>query len=338
MSVTGSHPAPPPDGPTGPSNGAAAPAWGDPAPPAPAGPAPAVSVVMTVYNTAPYVGEAIDSILKQTFADFEFIIVDDGSTDGCPDLLRRYADQDPRVRFVARPHRGIVPAVCDGIDLARGRYLARMDSDDVAVPHRFERQVAYLDAHPECVIVGSRVMLMDPYGSPVTPTGQKLVHDEIDAELLTEGGGWAMVHPSVMMRTAALRQVGGYRGQVNMSEDHDLYLRLAEVGRVANLPDVLLWYRRHYKSTSHTEYRQMWAVKEQILREAHERRGMKLPAGRTLTRWEPMALPQQLRLWGWAAIKAGNLSVARKHAVGAVKAAPLSLEAWRLMYCALRGH
>lgn len=323
------------DGPTQPPppTDGIAPAAGEAAP----GPIPAVSVVMTVYNTAAYLNEAVDSILNQTFADFEFVIIDDGSTDGCPALLADYAARDARVRYVSRPHAGIVQAANEGIALARGRYVARMDSDDVALPHRLATQVAYLDAHPECVLVGSRVMVMDPYGSPVAPSGQKLTHKEIEAELLTGGGGWALVHPSTLVRADALRAVGGYRGQINMSEDHDLYLRLAERGKVANLPEVLLHYRRHYKSTSHTQYKKMWTVKEQILREAHARRGLKMPAGWKYNPWEPPAKPAQLRLWGWAAIKAGNLHIARKHAVGAVKASPLSLDAWKLMYCAMRG-
>ena len=314
----------------------AAPAPAAPPPPR-AGPAPTVSVVMTVYNTERYLPEAVESILQQSYADFEFVIVDDGSTDGCPEILREYADADPRVRFVARPHRGIVPAANEGIGMALGRYVARMDSDDIALRDRLAAQVAYLDAHPECVLLGSRVMVVDPYGSPVAASGHKLTHEEIDAGLLTGGGGWALVHPSTMMRADALRAVGGYHGQINMSEDHDLFLRLAERGKVANLPEVLLRYRRHYKSTSHTQYKKMWAVKEKILREAHDRRGLPLPAGWKYNPWEPPARPAQLRLWGWAAIKAGNLHIARKHAVRAVGASPLSLDAWKLMYCAMRG-
>src|SRR5688572_25740567 len=116
---------------------------------------PTVSVVMTVYNTERYVREAVESILGQTFRDFEFIIIDDGSTDSAPAILREYADRDPRIRLVSRPNTGIVRAANEGIALARGNYLARMDSDDVALPHRFEKQVRYLNEHPACVLVGA---------------------------------------------------------------------------------------------------------------------------------------------------------------------------------------
>ena len=299
--------------------------------------APTVSVVMTVFNTERYVGEAVDSVLSQTFGDFEFIIIDDGSTDGSTSILNEYAKRDGRIRLTSRPNTGIVAAANEGIGLARGRYLARMDSDDVCLPHRFQAQVDYLNTHPECVVVGSRVTVVDPYGSPVFDSGQKLAHDEIDAELLSSGGGWAIVQPSAMMRTDAVRKVGGYRGRHNVSEDQDLFLRLAEVGRVANLPEPLLRYRRHYKSVMHTQWRQRQQVKEQIVREAYHRRGLPMPAEWKFDDWQPTPLAEQLRAWGWAALKRGNAPVARKHALGAVRAAPLSGEAWRLLYCALRG-
>jgi len=298
---------------------------------------PTVSVVMTVFNTQRYVGEAIQSVLAQTFRDFEFIIIDDGSTDRSPAVIREFASRDPRICFVSRPNTGIVAAANEGIGMARGRYLARMDSDDVCLPGRFETQVKYLDAHPECVLVGSRATVVDPYGSPVFESGQKLAHEEIDAELLGSGGGWAIVQPSAMMRTEAVRRVGAYRGRHNVSEDQDLFLRLAEVGRVANLPEPLLLYRRHYKSVMHTQWRQREEVKERIVREAYQRRGLPMPADWRFDDWKPTPLAEQARAWGWAALKRGNVSVARKHALTALRAAPLSGEAWKLLVCAVRG-
>jgi glycosyltransferase involved in cell wall biosynthesis len=292
---------------------------------------------MTVYNSEIYLGEAVDSILAQTFSDFELIIIDDGSTDGSTSILQAFAARDSRVRLTSRPNTGIVRAANEGIAQARGNYLARMDSDDISLPERFARQVEYLERNADCVLVGSRVTLIDPYGSPVAVSGQKLTHDEIEKELLTGGGGWAVVQPSAMMRTQAVRAAGGYRGSINMSEDHDLFLRLAERGKVANLAEPLLRYRRHYKSLNHTQYEQAWAAKERILREAYERRGLSFPADWHHEPWRPPEKAQQLRLWGWAAIKAGNAGIARRHAMGAVRAAPLSAQAWKLMYCSIRG-
>jgi glycosyltransferase involved in cell wall biosynthesis len=292
---------------------------------------------MTVFNTERYVSEAVQSVLGQTFGDFEFIIVNDGSTDRSPAVIREFEARDPRVRLVSRPNTGIVAAANEGIGMARGRYLARMDSDDVCLPQRFETQVKYLDEHPECVLVGSRVTVVDPYGSPVFESGQKLTHEEIDAELLGSGGGWAIVQPSAMMRTEAVRRVGAYRGRHNVSEDQDLFLRLAEVGRVANLPEPLLLYRRHYKSVMHTQWRQREEVKERIVREAYQRRGLPMPADWKFDNWKPTPLAEQARAWGWAALRRGNVAIARKHALTAVRAAPPSGEAWKLLVCAVRG-
>ena len=298
---------------------------------------PRVSVVMTVFNGQAYLREAVDSLLGQTFSDFELIVIDDGSTDQTREILQAYAKRDDRVRVTSRPNTGVVRAANEGIARARGQYLARMDADDISEPQRFAVQVAYLDTNPDCVLVGSRVRIIDPYGSPVALSGQKLSHEEIERELLTTGGGWAVVQPSAMMRLAAVREAGGYRGSVNMSEDHDLFLRLAERGKVVNLPEPLLRYRRHYKSLNHTQYESARQVKETILRQAFERRGLAFPADWKFEPWHPPQKAEQFRLWGWAAIKAGNIAVARRHAVGALKAGPLSADNWKLLYCAVRG-
>jgi glycosyltransferase involved in cell wall biosynthesis len=297
---------------------------------------PAVSVLMSVYNCAAYLADAVRSILAQTFRDFEFLIVDDGSTDRSGPLLAEFAAADERIRLVSRPNTGITRALNEMIERSNGKYLARMDADDIAVPHRFARQVEYLDAHPECVCVGSRVLLIDPYGSPVAETAHNLAHEAIDHELLTDSG-WAMVHPTVMMRRDAVVAVGGYNERWKHCEDHDLFLRLAERGKVANLPDVLLRYRRHYGSINYTGASEQAAQKETLLREAHTRRGLEMPVGWKLKPWMPIRRPEQSRLWGWAALKAGNLRVARRHALTALRAAPANVDAWRLLYCAVRG-
>ena len=122
---------------------------------------PRVSVALPVHNCERYVAEAIESILAQTFTDFEFLIVDDGSTDGTLPILNRFAARDSRIRVISRPNTGIVGALNEMLGLARADLVARMDADDVALPVRFERQVRYLDEHPECVMVGSRVTIID---------------------------------------------------------------------------------------------------------------------------------------------------------------------------------
>lgn len=304
--------------------------------------APTVSVVVPVYNTERYVADTIGSILKQTFTDFELIVIDDGSTDRSPEILRELAAADSRIRLTLRENRGIVSTRNDLLELCRGRYMAVNDSDDLSMPDRLEKQVAYLESHPECVLLGSRVMLMDPFGSPVCVTGQKLTHDEIEQELLGNGGGWALVQSAIMLRVDVARRIGGYRGEEhNLAEDHDLFVRLAEVGKVANLPEPLVWYRRHHASLTHTLYQSKKAkhvqVKELILKGAFERRGLKMPETWSFEPWRPTPRREQSRQWGWAALKHGNIAVARKHAADALIHGPLSLQSWKLMACALRG-
>jgi glycosyltransferase involved in cell wall biosynthesis len=297
---------------------------------------PAVSVLMSVYNSEAYLEEAIESVLAQTFGDFEFLIIDDGSTDASLSLLAPYARKDKRVQIVSRPNTGLIRALNELVEMSRGKYVARMDPDDISLPTRFEKQVRYLDGHPECAIVGSRVMLMDPYSSPVCETGQKLTHEEIEQELLHKSG-WAMVHPSVMMRRDAVLKVGMYREQWKHCEDHDLFLRLAEVGKLANLPEVLLWYRRHYGSINFNKSAEQAAMKKALLQEAWGRRGLTLPEDWKPEAWAPPPPREQIREWGWAALKHGNVKVARRHAWAMLRHAPGSKESWRLLYCALRG-
>jgi hypothetical protein len=181
------------------------------------------------------------------------------------------------------------------------------------------------------------VILTDPYGVPCCVSDHALIHEEIVRQLLTPDGGYALVHPTCMMRCDAVRRVGGYRGIENTSEDHDLYLRLSEVGEVANLADPLLRYRQHARSTSRRFAYQQRQTKSRILKDAYARRGMSFPEGWDPPVWQPLPMRAQLREWGWSALKAGNKAVARRHAIGALARAPWSVAAWRLTYCAVRG-
>jgi glycosyltransferase involved in cell wall biosynthesis len=297
---------------------------------------PAISVVMSAYNAETYLNEAIDSIVTQTLGDWEFIIIDDGSTDGTLGILREYEKRDKRFRIISRANTGLTKALNEGVAAARGEFIARMDADDVSMPRRFEWQVAYLREHPQCVLLGGQVELIDPLGLRIGMDSHQLTHEEIEAGLL-RGKGGAVVHPATMMRADAVKKIGVYREHFNNSEDLDLFLRLAEAGQIANLPEVLLKYRRHPQSVSHLKYENQWKLNRQIVSEAYERRGGKLPADWEFVPWKPKAMSEQLREWAWAALKAGKVKAARRHAASAVRKAPMSMEAWRVMYCALRG-
>jgi len=209
---------------------------------------PVVSVLMPVFNGGEYLEEAVESILNQKFQNFEFFIIDDGSTDSSLKILRQYARQDPRIRLISRENRGLTFTLNELLSYARGELVARMDADDVALPERFSRQIAYLRENSEVVCVGSAYQMIDSRGRYLTTLMPPQTDEEIQQLIL--GGHGAINHPVAMMRRAAVNSVGGYNSEYDLAEDLDLWLRLGEVGKLANLTDVLLKYRLHDKSIS----------------------------------------------------------------------------------------
>lgn len=294
-----------------------------------------LTVLMSVHNAGEYLRDAVQSILNQTFTDFEFLIINDGSTDNSLQILNEYAQRDPRIRIVSRANRGLTRTLNEGISLARGEFLARMDGDDVAMPDRLAKQVEFLQNNPECELVGCRVLSVDPQGFPIKEICLEQTHDEIDGALMNRG--WPLVHPAVMMRTATLRDMGGYREKYRTNQDHDLFLRLGERGQLANLPEVLLHYRQHFKSISMGNVKAKVDPLGPIVREAYDRRGILPPdkahAGprQATTDWD-----QHLQ-WGWTALANRHIATARRHAFAAVAKRPTCLQSWRMMYCAVRG-
>lgn len=300
---------------------------------------PLISVCMPACNAERYVAEAVESILGQTLGDFEFLI-EDSSTDGTTEILRRYAARDPRIRLEIQPKRGVAGALNGLIDRARGEFIARMDADDIASPGRFAIQVEYLRAHPECVLVGSRVRVIDPEGDPLCDWCTMQRHEAIDSAYLRGERTTAMSHPSVMMRREAVLAVGKYRPSV--IEDIDLFLRLAEYGRIANLPDVLLQYRIHADNSSKAAWFREAIERDiaTITRDARRRRNLPEaaePPGGPAPPESPRTEAEQ-EMWAWWALGSGHLRTARKYARWALARAPLSSRSWRLMYCVLRGH
>ncbi len=209
---------------------------------------PRVSVVMPTYNVAAYVEEAVVSILKQTFTDFEFIIVDDGSTDETWPILKRLAAQDRRICLERNPtHPGQLYSRNRGLQLARADLIAIMDADDISMPERFEKQVAYLDAHPEVGAVGGAIRQI--FGQ----TLGRVMRCPMTPGLIA----WTMCfnipswHASCMVRRSVLLAVGGYDESFVVSGDHDLWLRMSHHTYFGNVPDVVLYYRRHASSTTY---------------------------------------------------------------------------------------
>lgn len=233
---------------------------------------PAVDILMPVFNAGAYLDEAVRSLQRQTLRDFRLILVNDGSTDGSGERCRAFAAADPRLLCVDQENRGITRSLNHALSLATAPYVARMDADDIAEPDRLAQQLRYLETHPAVVALGTSVRSIDDRGAFVGRFDPPALHAAIDGELLTGNGG-AMIHPSLVFRRDALRTVGGYDERLPYSQDLDIFLRLAEIGRLANLLTPLLRYRLHPGSSNFTHGTRKRELKEGILRAAATRRG-----------------------------------------------------------------
>lgn len=298
---------------------------------------PPITVFMPVYNTQSYLKEAIESILAQTFTNFEFLIINDHSTDKSLDIIQDYAARDKRIRVVNHSgNRGIVESSNEAIALAKGEFLARMDSDDISPLDRLERQYTFLKNHPDYVCVGCKTLLISPDGDPLTTFPFFETHEEI-IQAMMRGINPAMMNPSVMMKVEALMQIGGYCQEYYAAEDFDCFLKLAEVGKLANLPEVLFKYRQHLSSIGHKEREKQKSNFLKSLEEAHKRRNLTFDR-EYFEKELSHENPNHFQKWAWWALISGNKAVARKYAFKALLQHPFSKESWRIFLCSLRGY
>jgi glycosyltransferase involved in cell wall biosynthesis len=207
-----------------------------------------VSVVLPVFNAERFLRRSVESILAQTYDTLELVIVDDGSTDSSAVIAAEFASRDARVRVVRLRKSGLPRALNAGVAASRGGLIARMDADDLAHPERLQQQVAYLEANPDCVLVGTAIDVMDANGASLGTRYFAADHEEIVDEMLH--GTFAISHPAVVMRRDALLSVGGYDESLFPSDDFALWLALSNAGRLANLRAPLLRYRRHGDAVS----------------------------------------------------------------------------------------
>lgn len=204
---------------------------------------------MSVYNGSQYLNASLDSLLGQTFSDFELIAINDGSKDDSLSILETYARQDNRIRIVENETNiGLTKSLNKGIRLARGEYIARQDVDDISLARRLELQTQFLDTHPEVGTLGSAIQLIDDSGQPISldNSGQTTPatltnHSSLQAHLLFNN---CLIHSSMMFRTDLAQEVGGYNESFRYSQDYDLWWRLGRIKHLANLPDVLVQMRR----------------------------------------------------------------------------------------------
>lgn len=213
---------------------------------------PVLSVVLPVYNGLPYLRQAVESVLTQSFGNFELIVINDGSSDGSQELLETF--DDPRLRIVQQVNKGLSSTLNVGIAQARGRYIARQDQDDVCLPARFEKQVAFLEANPGVGLVGTAAEIW--VGGTKT---DRMLHHPSEAGVLAFSLLFNnyVVHSSVMLRRSVLQSVGGYSEDKTRQppEDYELWSRISKQFDVTNLPEVLHAYRELPNSMSRTGHR-----------------------------------------------------------------------------------
>jgi glycosyltransferase involved in cell wall biosynthesis len=222
---------------------------------------PKVSVIMPVYNGEKYLREAVESILMQSIEDFEFIIVDDSSTDKSPEILNGYLQRDHRIKMIRNIQNiGLTRSLNRAIKEAKGEYIARMDADDIAMKQRLEKQVEFMEVNPDVLLLGTAYDEIDEYGNiggtKIFPTSDRLLR-----EVLIKYNPF--FHASVIIRTSALKKAGLYNEDIPRAQDYELWFRLSGSGKIGNLSDRLMKrrYDRENISIMHENEQLKWAIK-----------------------------------------------------------------------------
>jgi len=206
---------------------------------------PKISIVTAVYNGEKYIEQSVNSILGQTFKNFEFIIVDDGSTDSTLEIIQKL--NDPRLRIIQQKNKGQTKALITGVEQAQGELIARLDADDYSLPHRLMRQIEFMDTHPEVILCGSR--FQELYDDNLVP--QRVLFAQTNAEIkkiISRFNPFA--HSAVMFRRNSYLKCGGYNKKYLIGMDYDLWIRLMDIGEAHNIEEVLTIIRMHDESSS----------------------------------------------------------------------------------------
>lgn len=213
---------------------------------------PNITVLMSCYNAAKWLDEAVNSVINQTYKDLEFIIIDDGSTDDTLKLIKYFSAIDSRIIVIEKPNTGLADSLNLGIQQARGQWIARLDADDLCEPTRLEKQVAYARQHPNSVFIGSGLLKINADGHFLRSHRYPAYHAALLENLRTARN--FPPHSSAFYRTQVVRAIGGYRIRIRRAEDWDLWLRLSEVGELACLAELLVRIRQHDEQISHEDF------------------------------------------------------------------------------------
>jgi glycosyltransferase involved in cell wall biosynthesis len=226
-------------------------------------PTPAISVVMSVYNGGGFLRSSIDSILNQTFKDFEFIIINDGSTDGSRKVIESY--KDPRIRLYNQSNKGLVYSLNKGCELARANLIARMDADDISMPSRLEKQVKLMSMNKDLVLVGSSILTIDNNSKKLNRHNVLIGSCELKQELLIRS---PFAHGSTMFRKESFIEVGGYNHAFWPAEDYYLWLKLSQEGDFVNICEPLYQYRENKSGISSQNQKLQQEAHKNVMSEA----------------------------------------------------------------------
>lgn len=209
-----------------------------------------ISVVMPAYNASEFISQAIESILKQTFQEFELLVVDDGSQDNTVEIIQRYLDLDNRIKLIQIPHSGVCNASNIGIRESKYQWIARMDADDISLPNRLEKQIKAISRNPKIVALGSYAYHISSQGKILSLQKQGPITPTEFYSLLDRGGIPYVIQPTVLLNKEALLKVGAYDPRFPLAQDLELLSRMSNCGLILALPEPLLLYRVHLSSSS----------------------------------------------------------------------------------------
>lgn len=260
---------------------------------------PIISVIMPNYNCEKYLRTSIESILGQTFTNFEFIIIDDGSTDNSWDIIQEYAQNDARIVAIQNPENlKICKTLNRWLEIARGKYIARMDSDDISMPDRFQLQVDFLESHPDVGILWGTMEMMDEKGEVYSRRIYNITDQKIRDKIFRYS---PFCHPAIMMRTDILKKSGGYNPELVYAEDYDMYFRIGMHSQFANLTETLIRYRMFEWNSTSKKLKQMESWTIRIREKAIKEYGYNMNFGdrlyNTLQRISMYIVPWKVKIW-----------------------------------------
>jgi len=213
---------------------------------------PAISILMPVYNGEAFLKQAINSVLVQSFLDWELIIINDNSTDKSPEIIKWYLGQDDRIRLISNEtNLGLVASLNEGINIAKGEFLARLDCDDYwSNPEKLSKQVNFLAQNPDCALLGAWADMIDESGKHLKNFCPPVADKKIRGQILWHN---CFLHSSIMVRKSVLLEAGGYKREEQHVEDYGLWLRIGKIAQFANLSEVLVSYRLVPQSVTRTK-------------------------------------------------------------------------------------